>query len=62
MYSLYVLLIFPVFEFRRCSDRANFFYPFFLYVYLKHVQRISFCCCFLIFNPAVFCADNGVIS
>ena len=29
--------------------------------YLEHVQRITFCRCFLIFNPAVFCVDDGVI-
>ena len=32
-----------------------------LYFHLEHVQRITFCCCFLIFNPAVFCVDDGVI-
>ena len=32
-----------------------------LYFYLEHVQRIAFCRCFLIFNPAVFCVDDGVI-
>ena len=32
-----------------------------LYFYHEHVQRITFCRCFLIFNPAVFCVDDGVI-
>ena len=32
-----------------------------LYFYLEHVQRITFCRCFLIFNQAVFCADDGVV-
>ena len=32
-----------------------------LYFYLEHVQRITFCCCFLIFNQAVFCVDDGVV-
>ena len=39
----------------RCSDRANFFLnALVLYFYLEHVQRITFCRCFLIFNQAVF--------
>ena len=29
--------------------------------YLEHVQRITFCRCFLIFNQAVFCVDDGVV-
>ena len=46
----------------RCSDRANFFLnALVLYFYLEHVQRISFCRCFLIFNQAVFCIDDGVV-
>ena len=32
-----------------------------LYFYFEHVQRIRFCRCFLILNPAVFCVDDGVI-
>ena len=32
-----------------------------LYFYLEHIQRITFCCCFLIFNQAVFCVDDGVV-
>ena len=32
-----------------------------LYFYLEHVQRITFCRCFLIFNQAVFCVDDGVV-
>ena len=44
------------------ADRANFFLnALVLYFYLEHVQRITFCHCFLIFNPAVFCVDDGVI-
>ena len=31
------------------------------YFYLEHVQRITFCRCFLIFNQAVFCVDDGVV-
>ena len=29
--------------------------------YLEHVQRITFYRCFLIFNQAVFCVDDGVV-
>ena len=32
-----------------------------LYFYVEHVQRITFCRCFLIFNQAVFCVDDGVV-
>ena len=32
-----------------------------LYFYLEHVQRITFCRCFLIFNQAVFCVDDGIV-
>ena len=32
-----------------------------LYFHLEHVQRITFCRRFHIFNPAVFCVDDGVI-
>ena len=32
-----------------------------LYFYLEHVQRITFCRCFLIFNQAVFCVNDGVV-
>ena len=28
---------------------------------LEHVQLITFCRCFLIFNQAVFCVDDGVV-
>ena len=28
---------------------------------LEHVQRITFCRCFHIFNQAVFCVDDGVV-
>ena len=60
---MHVLLFFPVFVlFFRCSDRANFFYAFVPYFHLVYVQRTSFCHCFLIFNPAVFYVDDGVIS
>ena len=46
----------------RCSDRANFFLnALVLYFYLEHVQRITFCRCFLIFNQAVFCVNDGVL-
>ena len=45
----------------RYSDRAFFLNAFVLYFHLEHVQRISFCRCFLIFNPVVFCVDDGVI-
>ena len=46
----------------RCSDRANFFLnALVLCFYLEHVQRITFCRCFLIFNQAVFCVDDGVV-
>ena len=45
----------------RCNDRANFFNSLVLYFYLEHVQRIMFCRCILIFNPAVFCVGEGVI-
>ena len=46
----------------RCSDRANFFLnALVLYFYLEHVQRITFCRCFLIFNQAVCCDDDGVV-
>ena len=46
----------------RCSDRANFFSnALVLCFYLEHVQRITFCRCFLIFNQAVFCVDDGVV-
>ena len=48
--------------FFRCSDRANFFLnALVLCFYLEHVQRITFCRCFLIFNQAVFCVDDGVV-
>ena len=49
--------------FFRCSDRANYFFlnALVLYFYLEHVQRITFCHCFLIFNAADFCVDDGVI-
>ena len=57
--------LFPIFVlfFFRCSDRANFLFlnASVLYFYLEHVQRVTFCRCFLIFNPAVFCVDDGVI-
>ena len=46
----------------RCSDRANFFLnALVLCFYLEHVQRITFCRCFLIFDQAVFCVDDGVV-
>ena len=49
-------------DFFRCSDGANFFLnALVLHFYLEHVQRVMFCRCFLIFNPAVFCVDDGVI-
>ena len=32
-----------------------------LYFCFEHVQRITFCRCFLIFNPAVFCVGDDVI-
>ena len=32
-----------------------------LYFYLEHVQRITFCRCFLIFNQAVFCVNDGFV-
>ena len=38
-----------------------FFNALVLYFYLEHVQRITFCRCFLIFNQAVFCVDDGVV-
>ena len=38
-----------------------FLNAFVLYFHLEHAQRISFCRCFLIFNPAVFCVNDGVI-
>ena len=38
-----------------------FLYALVLYFYLEHVQRITFCRCFLIFNQAVFCVDDGVV-
>ena len=38
-----------------------FLNAFVLYLHLEHVQRMSFCRCFLIFNPAFFCVDKGVI-
>ena len=38
-----------------------FLNAFVLYFYLEHVQRIMFCRCFLIFNQAVFCVDDGVV-
>ena len=38
-----------------------FLNAFVLYFHLQHVQRVSFCRCFLIFNPAVFCVDDGVV-
>ena len=45
-----------------CSDRANFFLnALVLYFILSMFERITFCRCFLIFNPAVFCVDDGVI-
>ena len=44
------------------SDRASFFLnALVLCFYLEHVQRITFCRCFLIFNQAVFCVDDGVV-
>ena len=55
LFSVFVL-------FFRCSDRANFFLnALVLCFYLEHVQRITFCRCFLIFNQAVFCVDDGVV-
>ena len=48
--------------FFRCSDRANFFLnALVLCFYLEHVQRITFCRCFLISNQAVFCVNDGVV-
>ena len=38
-----------------------FLNAFVLYFHLEYVQRVSFCRCFLIFNPAVYCVDDGVI-
>ena len=61
MYVLFFIFCFRV-VFFRCCDRANFFLnALVLYFYLEHVQRITFCRCFLIFNQAVFCVDDGVV-
>ena len=46
----------------------SYFYQFFFFFnalvlcfYLEHVQRMTFCRCFLIFNQAGFCIDDGVV-
>ena len=55
---LFPVLVFVFFG--GFSDRAYFFKRFNCVFFLEHVQRITFCRCFLIFNPAVFCVDDGV--
>ena len=62
MYVLIFISCFCVLLFFQVRDRANFFLnAFVLYFHLEHFQRISFYRCFLMFNPAVFCVDDGVI-
>ena len=56
--------LFPVFVlFFYVQRPCQFFFlnALVLYFYLEHVQRTTFCRCFLIFNPGVFCVDNGII-
>ena len=58
--------LFPVFVFFLFLGAATMLILFFLndlvlYFHLEQAQQISFCRCFLILNPAVFCVDDGDI-
>ena len=55
--------LFPVFVvfFLGAATVLIFLNALVLCFYLEHVQRITFCRCFLSFNPAIFCVDDGVV-
>ena len=58
---LFSVFVFFFYFFLRPATVLIFFNAFVLYFHLEHVQRISFCRCFFIFNPAVVSVDNGVV-
>ena len=57
----FLFSVFVLFFLGAATVLIFFLNAFVLYFYLEHVQRITFCCCFLIFNQAVFCVDDGVV-
>ena len=61
VYVLFLISCFCVVFLGAATVLIFFLNALVLYFYLEHVQRITFCRCFLIFNPAVFCVDDGVI-
>ena len=61
VYVLYFIFCFRVVCLGAATVLIFFLNALVLYFYLEHVQRITFCRCFLIFNQAVFCVDDGVV-
>ena len=61
MYVLFFIFCFRVVFLGAATVLIFFLNALVLYFYLEHVQRITFCRCFLIFNQAVFCVDDGVV-
>ena len=61
VYVLFFIFCFRVVLLGAATVLIFFLNPLVLYFYLEHVQRITFCRCFLIFNQAVFCVDDGVV-
>ena len=61
MFCFYFLFFIVFFFFFLGAATVLFLIAFVLYFHLEHVQHISFCRCFLIFNSVVLCVDDGII-
>ena len=61
VYVLFFIFCFRVVFLGAATVLIFFLNALVLYFCLEHVQRITFCRCFLIFNQAVFCIDDGVV-
>ena len=61
VYVLFFIFCFRVVFLGAATVLIFFLNALLLYFYLEHVQRTTFCRCFLIFNQAVFCVDDGVV-
>ena len=61
VYVLFFIFCFRVVFLGAATVLIFFLNALVLCFYLEHVQRITFCRCFLIFNQAVFCVDDGIV-
>ena len=61
VYVLFFIFCFRVVFLGAATVLIFFLNALVLCFYLEPAQRITFCRCFLIFNQAVFCVDDGVV-